>query len=185
MMKWAAIVACALALAACEREERSLRTDPAAAEELEKIGLAPGGGPHGAPPAVVGPGGFRFEENAYQLSEGKRLYAWFNCNGCHAEGGGGMGPALLDGRWRYGSSMVDIVVSIRDGRPNGMPAFGDKIPAEQMWQLAGYVSALASLTASGAAPSRSDEMAARPGENRAPAATSGSSSPKRMPAPER
>jgi cytochrome c oxidase cbb3-type subunit 3 len=32
-----------------------------------------------------------FEENAYMVSEGKRLFSAFNCVGCHAHGGGGMG----------------------------------------------------------------------------------------------
>ena len=31
--------------------------------------------------------------NAYAVSQGKRLYRWYNCNGCHASGGGSMGPA--------------------------------------------------------------------------------------------
>src|ERR687888_250890 len=46
---------------------------------------------------------------------GKRHYAWFNCNGC-GNGGGGSGPALIDGRWKYGGDLIDIVISIRDGR---------------------------------------------------------------------
>src|SRR4051812_14766719 len=41
--------------------------------------------------------------NAYAMNEGKRLYSWFNCVGCHAHGGGGMGPPLIDDRWIYGA----------------------------------------------------------------------------------
>src|SRR5690348_17701811 len=38
----------------------------------------------------------KYEENAYALSEGQRLFRWYNCNGCHANGGGDKGPALMD-----------------------------------------------------------------------------------------
>ena len=80
-----------------------------------------------------------FADNAYQMSEGKRLYSWFNCSGCHANGGGGMGPALIDDEWIYGASVESIHATIRDGRPNGMPSFGNKVPDDQIWQLAAYV----------------------------------------------
>jgi cytochrome c oxidase cbb3-type subunit 3 len=113
--------------------------------------------------------GNRYETSAYQLSEGKRLYSWFNCKGCHANGGGGSGPALIDGRWKYGGDLPDIVATIRDGRPNGMPAYGEKATAEQIWQLAGYVRALGQIFPQPAAPGRSDGMQARPAENRTPA----------------
>ena len=66
--------------------------------------------------------------------------------------------------------MVSIFASIRDGRPHGMPAFGDKMTTEQVWQLTGYVRALGAMSASTAAPSRNDDLESRPAENRAPAA---------------
>jgi cytochrome c oxidase cbb3-type subunit 3 len=152
----------------CEREERAFRVDPPLAQELEHVALSPEG--HGgAPPPVASMRGNRYETSAYQLSEGKRLYSWFNCKGCHANGGGGSGPALTDGRWKYGGDLLNIVTTIRDGRPNGMPAFGGKIPAEQIWQIAAYVRALSQNYPQPAAPGRSDTMQARPGENRTPA----------------
>jgi cytochrome c oxidase cbb3-type subunit 3 len=184
MSRASCILAYTLLLAACEREERSFRLDPRAAGELNTIALSPAG-QGGAPPLAVSTPGHRYEQNAYHLSEGKRLYVWFNCDGCHADGGGAIGPALIDERWRYGADLTDIAASIRDGRPNGMPAFRDRIPAEQVWELAAYVQALGAQTASSGAPSRSDAMQSRPGENRAPAMASGSSSPDRVPPSER
>ena len=74
-------------------------------------------------PRVFVAQGSPYENNAYQLGQGKRLYDWFNCKGCHANGGGASGPALIDGWWRYGPDPVSIFLSIRDGRPHGMPAF--------------------------------------------------------------
>src|SRR5205085_5362362 len=95
-----------------------------------------------SPAAGSGDGLSKFERNAYHLSEGKRLFGWFNCNGCHANGGGGSGPALMDAKWLYGRRLEDIVASIRDGRPKGMPAFKRRIPDLQIWELAAYVRSL-------------------------------------------
>ena len=76
----------------------------------------------------------------------------------------------MDGWWRYGPDRVSVFLSIRDGRPNGMPAFGDRLTTEQIWQLTGYVRTIGAWSGKTAAPSRNDEMQSRPSENRAPAA---------------
>src|SRR5438046_958872 len=68
------------------------------------------------------------EGNAFALSEGKRLFYAFNCSGCHANGGGGIGPPLMDSEWLYGHEPDAIFTTIARGRPNGMPAFGGKVP---------------------------------------------------------
>ena len=99
-----------------------------------------------------------YEENAYQLSEGKRLFTAFNCTGCHAHGGGGSGPALMDDRWIYGGEIDQIYLSIVQGRPNGMPAFGGKIPSQQVWQLAAYVRSMGGHGPKSARPSRDDHI---------------------------
>ena len=172
MSRWGWVFIATLLLSACKREQRDFRTAPPAAQKLGDIAVLPGG-ISGAPPAIDRALGHPYQTNAYQLSEGKRLYGWFNCSGCHAQGGGSSGPALTDGWSRYGPDMVSILVSIRDGRPNGMPAFRDKLTTEQIWQLAGYVQAMGAYSAQTAAPNRNDEMQARPSENRAPAAADG------------
>ena len=123
----------------------------------------------GAPPDVYVAMNLTYEGNAYQLNQGKRLYEWFNCTGCHANGGGAAGPAFLDGWWRYGPDSVSIFISIRDGRPHGMPSYRDKLTTEQVWQLAAYVQTIGMFAARTAAPSRNDEMQSRPAENRGPA----------------
>jgi cytochrome c oxidase cbb3-type subunit 3 len=153
----AVLLLATMALAACQREERDTRPQSAL-----------GSGEQPTPVA--------FEANAFHLSEGKRLFGWFNCSGCHANGGGGMGPALMDEKWIYGSSIESIHATIRDGRPNGMPSFRDKIPDDQIWELAAFVRSLAGQAPSSAAPSRNDDMMAHPSENRLPnAATLGKS----------
>jgi cytochrome c oxidase cbb3-type subunit 3 len=83
-----------------------------------------------------------YQNNAYQVSNGQLYFHWMNCTGCHSEGGGGIGPSLMDANWRYGSSMESIVQSIANGRPNGMPAFGGKMTPAQIWQVGAYVRSL-------------------------------------------
>jgi cytochrome c oxidase cbb3-type subunit 3 len=156
------------ALLGCQREERELRLDPPVASSLDAVALMPGD-IGGAPPQVYVALDKPYSSNAWNLSQGKRLYAWFGCKTCHSDGTGGAGPPLLDGWWQYGADMVSIFVSIRDGRPHGMPSFGDKLNTEQIWQLAGYVQTLGAYTAKTAAPGRDDDKQTRPAENRGPA----------------
>ena len=172
-MRVAVVVAFLLSLpflVACEREKRDLRLDPPALEALDAIATMPDG-ISGAPSDVYVAMNRTYEANAYQLSQGKRLYEWFNCTGCHANGGGGPGPAFLDGWWRYGPDPVSIFASIRDGRPHGMPSYRDKLDIRNrcgssrlMCRQSAAVRCLRT-----AAPSREDEIESRPAENRGPA----------------
>jgi cytochrome c oxidase cbb3-type subunit 3 len=100
----------------------------------------------------------KYEGNAFQVAQGKRLFQWFNCSGCHSHGGGGMGPPLMDDEWRYGCSLLQIHRTIRDGRPNGMPAFVTRIPDEQIWQLAAYVRSMSGNLSRQISPGRNDEL---------------------------
>jgi cytochrome c oxidase cbb3-type subunit III len=79
--------------------------------------------------------------------------------GCHAHGGGAIGPALMDSVWIYGSHPDQIYSDIVQGRPNGMPSFSGKIPEYQVWELVAYVRSMSGQLPSDVAPSRSDEMA--------------------------
>ena len=81
-----------------------------------------------------------------------------NCSGCHANGGGGMGAALMDYNWIYGSDPEQVFASIAEGRPNGMPSWKYKLGTQQIWQLVAYVRSLSSLTPKGARPGRADHM---------------------------
>ncbi len=82
-------------------------------------------------------------ESADVVVAGKQLFTQMNCAGCHGyDGGGGMGPKLTDGYWRYGGSPAAIYTSIDRGRPQGMPAWGRALPPQKLWQLTAYVGAL-------------------------------------------
>ncbi|MBA9032909.1 c-type cytochrome [Rhizobium leguminosarum] len=150
------------------RQPRELRTDPPVAADLDRFRLMPNG-ISGAPPESYFAGGKVYESDAYNLSQGKRLYAWFSCQSCHGDGRGGAGPSFLDGWWFYGPEMVSIVASIRDGRPHGMPGFRERMTIEQIWQLAGYVQTIGAYSAKVAATGRNDDRHTRAAENRAPA----------------
>jgi cytochrome c oxidase cbb3-type subunit 3 len=99
-----------------------------------------------------------YEENAYQVSQGQTLYSAFNCVGCHAHGGGDVGPPLMDDKWIYGGEIDQVYLSIAQGRPNGMPAFAGLVPPEQMWQLAAYVRSLGGHGPKSARPGREDHL---------------------------
>jgi cytochrome c oxidase cbb3-type subunit 3 len=74
---------------------------------------------------------------------GGKLFAAFNCDGCHAGGAVGfVGPSLADGRWRYGGSDGAIYSTIFYGRPRGMPAWGGTLPSDAIWQLVTYLQSL-------------------------------------------
>ena len=105
-----------------------------------------------------------YEGNAWAISQGQQLFEQYNCSGCHFHGGGGIGPALMDSEWIYGSSPANIYTSIAEGRPNGMPSFGGHIPDFQIWELTTYVRALGGFEGRVATGARSDEMQARKAE---------------------
>ena len=66
------------------------------------------------------------------------------CASCHgAKGAGGViGPALARSEFTYGKTRSAIMESIRNGRPNGMPAFGATLTDEEIKDLATYVLSL-------------------------------------------
>jgi cytochrome c oxidase cbb3-type subunit 3 len=106
------------------------------------------------------------EKNAYDISEGKRLFEQWNCSGCHSHGGGGMGPPLMDDEWIYGSDPENIVATIVEGRPNGMPSFRARITNQQLWEIAAYVRSMAGLTPKAPSPGRDDDMQYKVDEQR-------------------
>ncbi len=138
----------------CQREQRVF--DPGSAGSQVADGTALNEVHAGGSAAVPDIG--KYEGSAYAVSEGKRLYSAYNCVGCHAQGGGAIGPALMDSVWIYGSKPQQIYSDIVQGRPNGMPSFGGKLPDYQVWELVAYVRSLSGQLPSDVAPSRSDQM---------------------------
>lgn len=147
--------------AACERESRKFRQLPAVGARPTGVrvsSLQPG---KASPTDIVKS---PYQDSAWAVSEGKRYFEAYNCVGCHARGGGGMGPALMDAEWIYGGDPRQIFSTIVEGRPNGMPSFGGKIPEQQVWMLVAYVQSLSGQLPKDVAPGRSDHMAVAPQE---------------------
>lgn len=152
-----ALLLCAATLgaaaSACQRERRQF-TGPPREERLQERGEAP---------AAQDLEQLReYGDNAWAMAEGQRLFSQMNCVGCHAHGGGGMGPPLMDARFRYGARLEDIERTIANGRPRGMPAFAERLSPRQIWQLAAYVRSLSGNAPLDSAPGREDHMAVRP-----------------------
>jgi cytochrome c oxidase cbb3-type subunit 3 len=166
----AAMLPALVLLCGCRLEDRETRPDPPVAEALNQVLLMPNG-IGGSPPEVYEALGRPYRDSSFHLSQGKRLYEWFGCQACHADGQGGSGPSLIDGWWNYGPDLPTLYTSIRDGRPGGMPAFRDRLTYDQIWQLAAYVQAMGAYSGSVSAPGRSDRPQTRPAENRLPAAS--------------
>lgn len=101
------------------------------------VGPVPGG--MGEPVERKNP----FAGDPVAMQDGRRLFDWYNCSGCHGgHAGGGMGPSLRDKVWLYGDRDDQIFDSIAEGRSNGMPAWGTKIPQDQIWQLVAYIKSM-------------------------------------------
>jgi cytochrome c oxidase cbb3-type subunit 3 len=158
----AVLLACMLlALAGCEREERHFQaeahnaspTESAMRQSANQPAMALAGQVKTAPANIS-----MYDDNAFAVNEGKRLYRWYNCSGCHASGGGSIGPALMDSEWRYGSDPASLFDTIMQGRPNGMPSFGGHIPEDQVWKIVAYVRAMGGGVRSDVAPSRGDTL---------------------------
>jgi cytochrome c oxidase cbb3-type subunit 3 len=154
------LVAAAL-LAGCEREERHFAAERHNAGPNESAVRQSINQPAMSLSGFVRPPAENismYDDNAYAIAEGKRLYRWYNCSGCHFNGGGGIGPALMDSEWRYGSDPSALFASIVQGRPNGMPSFGGHIPEDQVWKIVAYVRAMGGGVRTDVAPSRSDTL---------------------------
>lgn len=156
-----AVIALVAILCGCDREERRPRGTPLG-ETL----------PEGASPDTIFPGQSKpppldpraavYEGNAYAIAQGQQLFTWMNCVGCHSHGGGGMGVALTDSKWRYGGRIDQIASTIAEGRPNGMPSWRGKLTNEQIWQLAAYVRSLSGQVRKDSVAGRTDTMSSTP-----------------------
>ena len=77
------------------------------------------------------------------VHRGMRYYNQFNCIGCHApNGAGGMGPSLSNSVFIYGHEPENIFLSIVQGRPGGMPAWGGVLPDQIVWDLVTYIKSI-------------------------------------------
>ena len=142
LTNWLLGIAALTFLAGCSRGSHSgeaIASVPAGNQGVIDSALAPG---LNHTLVTTDPRAAAYYDNAEAVTTGKRLFSQYNCSGCHSSGGGGMGPGLMDSEWIYGGRLEQIHQTLVEGRPNGMPAWGGKIPDQQLWQISAYVRSL-------------------------------------------
>jgi cytochrome c oxidase cbb3-type subunit 3 len=127
---------------------------PTAAPSEAAVRSIPLGQPPGEAASAAATVNNPYEGDAAAVADGKALFASMNCVYCHGTAGSGlMGPALNAHGWRYGGAPAQLFNSIHDGRPQGMPAWGARLPPDAIWKLVAYLESLG-----GAAPPASAAM---------------------------
>ena len=143
-------------LGGCDKPQGGSTAAPARVPADAQLNQIPLGAPPGEPVSVASTIANPFEGDAQAVQEGKQLFGAMNCVYCHgAQASGLIGPSLEGPGWRYGGTPAEIYNSIHDGRPKGMPAWGSRLPPDQVWKLVAYVESLG-----GAAPPATPQMAA-------------------------
>lgn len=81
--------------------------------------------------------------DATSLEVGKKIFVTA-CAACHAaDGGGTVGPNLVDDYWLHGGSMSDVFKSIKYGWPEkGMKSWKDDYSPAQIAQISSYIKSL-------------------------------------------
>jgi cytochrome c oxidase cbb3-type subunit III len=132
-------------IAGCNRgAQGSEQRVPDAGLSRARPGSTPAGVQPGINPRMVlGPVKNPYAGDADAIASGRQLFVGMNCAGCHSSyGGGAIGPSLRDSLWIYGSEDAQIFSTIAEGRPNGMPAWGGRLPDDVIWRLVAYIKTL-------------------------------------------
>lgn len=148
-MRITAIVVIGMVGAACHPSgQEQLREDeagPAPTVQMSAGMLAddPGVVPGNHPVVKYGDLRNPYANNPSAAAEGRQLFVQYNCSGCHGgRAGGGMGPSLRTGQFTYGGTDTDLFATIFEGRPAGMPTWGDKLSSDQIWKIITYIRTL-------------------------------------------
>jgi cytochrome c oxidase cbb3-type subunit 3 len=135
---FALAIAAALTSAGCSQAPAEVSASAGAAPVVT-VPVGPLPGVTVQPPLPGNP----LANNPVALEEGRMLFVKYNCSGCHGgHGGGGMGPSLRDPVWIYGGEDAHVFESIAQGRANGMPSWGARVPQEEIWQLVAYIKSM-------------------------------------------
>lgn len=84
---------------------------------------------------------------AADIQAGATIYA-ANCIACHApDGGGGLGPNLVDAYWIHGGDISEVFSTIKYGVPaKGMIPWKDQLKPVEMQQVASFILSLKGTT---------------------------------------
>jgi cytochrome c oxidase cbb3-type subunit 3 len=76
------------------------------------------------------------------MDEGARIFKE-KCSGCHGpEGKGDIGPDLTDSEWRYGGTDEDLLETISNGRPGGMPSWKSELSEDKIRKVIRHIRGL-------------------------------------------
>jgi cytochrome c oxidase cbb3-type subunit 3 len=76
------------------------------------------------------------------VTKGSEIFA-ARCAPCHGEKAEGrVGPSLADDVWVYGGEAKDILQSIREGRPKGMPKWKSDLDQDEIQSVTAFVMSL-------------------------------------------
>ncbi len=120
MLRWAAAMSAVLALGACGREARELGPTP----------------PQTPPAGAEDPRVRFYQQNAFQIAQGGRYFAWYGCQGCHGESAPGR-HNFFGNDWHGGGSFEHVFSTI--AHRHGPLDYGQHVPDEQLWQLTAFV----------------------------------------------
>ncbi len=138
------VAAMVVSAAACRQGEDYVARESPPPGMARASDSTPGVQPGIHPRVVFGTLGNPYAGKAAAYTEGRQIFVWYNCSGCHGgRAGGGMGPNLRDSTIRrYGNSDTQLYATIVEGRPAGMPAWGGKLTTGQIWKIIAYIRTL-------------------------------------------
>ena len=90
-------------------------TPVAAAEPIYRGVVDTALAPAGRNLTTIDPRAAKYYDNPEAVKVGKFLFGSMNCAGCHTNGGGGMGPSLMDNQWIYGGRLEQIHQTLVEG----------------------------------------------------------------------
>jgi cytochrome c oxidase cbb3-type subunit 3 len=92
--------------------------------------------------AAVVEAGNPYRGDAAAIAEGQQVFNTI-CAACHKPDGSGLvGPSLVDPYWKYGNDDASLFASVAEGRPGGMPPWGDQLGSEKIWKALAYMESL-------------------------------------------
>lgn len=142
-MKSAAILCAGLLLLACGNQTQRTEFDRAPSQSTLPGGDLAGEAHSSHSAEIANP----YQGQPAAITDGKTLFGQMNCAGCHGYTlSGGMGPNLSDPYWRYGGSPAAIYASIASGHPQGMPAWRDALPPDDIWKIVAYIQSAGGAT---------------------------------------
>jgi cytochrome c oxidase cbb3-type subunit 3 len=85
-----------------------------------------------------------YSPDASIIEKGKAVFMANNCGACHRNDGGGnsIGPNITDQYWIHGGAIKNVFLTIKNGAPNGMPAWGKSMSQQDVRNVAFFVMSL-------------------------------------------